>query len=174
MCDAGFCTIEKNTRSCNECIFLPSVDRARTLQTTSFVSLCAEVGNCSRPIREFRSRLGAISLDTNAVASEIFLSPFLPYFNKTKTEGTNRTNERTNERDSSMKKISLFLVSLVCEWWTNSRRAVSVRDNQAFCRPAKRNELTSRTAIIAAKNEGKERTRLSANGDPLKVDEICK
>lgn len=125
MCDAGFCTIQKNISSCNECIFLPSVDRARTLQTTSFVSLCAEVGNCSRPIREFRSRLGAISLDTNAVASEIFLSPFLPYFNKTKTEGTNRTNGR----DSSMKKISLFLVSLVCERWTNSRRAVSVRDN---------------------------------------------
>lgn len=97
MCHAGFCTIQKNTRSYNECIFLPSVDRARTLQTTSFVSLCAEVGNCSRPIREFRSRLGAISLDTNAVASEIFLIPFLPYLNKTKTEGTNRTNERANE-----------------------------------------------------------------------------
>lgn len=54
-----------------------------------------------------------------------------------------------------MKKIPLFLVSLVCERWTNSRRAVSVRDNQAFCRPAKRNELTSRTAIIAAKKRGK-------------------
>ena len=43
------------------------------LKITSFVSLCAEVGSCSRPIREVRSCLGAISLDANVVASEIIL-----------------------------------------------------------------------------------------------------
>ena len=71
--------VSSSTESINReirdaCTFsFPRSTARAPLKITSFVSLCAEVGSCSRPIREVRSCLGAISLDANVVASEIIL-----------------------------------------------------------------------------------------------------